>query len=127
MPVPVNEIESSPPETLLALVWICSVAGRLPAAAGANWIVIVHCWPGCKLPAHVLCKGYSTLSVDTPEIVSCEVPGFVSVTICGALVLPTICGENDTVVADALTCGWIAVPDKMITSGAASALSWTLI
>ena len=61
------------------------------------------------------------------EIVRCDVPGFVSVTVCGALVVPTVCAANTRLVAEVLTSGWIPVPVNAITSGLLSALSAMLI
>jgi hypothetical protein len=60
-------------------------------ALGANWTAIVHCWPGCSVPATtgggyvVICeKGVETGAIEMLEIVKGELPGFVRVTVCAA-------------------------------------------
>lgn len=92
--VPDSPTEVGEPAALLVMV---SEPLRVPAAVGANVALMVHVAPGLIVPTHVVVEENSGLgAADTCVIVSAPDPLLVSVTVCAALVVPTVCVENAT-------------------------------
>ena len=87
------------------------IAARAPVALGENVAEMLHVAPAASV------DGLSGQVVVLPKsaafaparlmlvIVSGPVPEFVSATACAALVVPTACVPNDTLVGDSVTAG----------------------
>jgi hypothetical protein len=87
--VPDRETTLGEPGALLVIV---NVPARVPAAVGVKVTPIVHEAPALTVPPQVLVAANSGLGdVVTCEMVSAAVPEFFSVTVCVALVVPTVC------------------------------------
>ena len=66
---------------------------RVPAAVGAKVTVMVHCAPAARLGTQVSVAAKSPLAV-TLAMLNAAPPGFISVTVAPALVVPTFCGAK---------------------------------
>jgi hypothetical protein len=80
---------------LAALLVTVSVPDRVPAAEGVNVELMVQDAPGLIVPTHVPVAANSGLGdVVTWVTVSAAVPELVRVTVCAALVVPTVCAAK---------------------------------
>jgi len=85
---------------------------RDPVAVGVKVTLIVHEELAARLVPQVLVSEKLPLTVML-EIVSVAPPGLLSVTLCGLLLVPSICPENVNEVGDRLAAGAVPVPDRL--------------
>jgi len=85
---------------------------RDPVAVGVKVTLIVHDALAARLVPQLLVSEKSPLTVML-EIARVAPPGLLSVTLCGLLLVPSICPENVNEVGDRLAPGAVPVPDKL--------------
>ena len=110
---------------------ICTLALRAPAEVGANLTLIVQLAPPARVVGAsgqvAVCEKSPAFVPATPTLLIDRgaVPVFVTVTLCGALVVPTPCDPKATVDGDTCTAGAVPVPLRATECGlpAASSLS----
>jgi hypothetical protein len=130
VPVPVRLICCGEPVALSATF---SVAVRLPALAGLKSTEIVQLALAASVAPHVVAVSANELAfvpvMEIPPvvIVTVDVPVFVSVAICAAVVDPTAVLANDSVAGASVTVDVVAVPVpvRLICCGEPVALSAT--
>ena len=88
---------------------IVSAPIRGPAAVGVKVTAIVQLAPVVTLLPQLLVAAKSPEAAIF-ETASATVPVLVKVTVCGALVLPTVCGSNNRKGGETLSAGPIPVP-----------------
>jgi len=114
VPVPVSVAVCG---ELVALSATEMLAERAPALPGVNVTEIVQLAPAAsELPQLFVCAKLLALVPVTvmPVIVSAAVPGFDSIRVCAAVVVPTGVGANVKLVGASTACGVpVAVPDRV--------------
>ena len=85
---------------------------RDPVAVGVKVTLMVHDALAARLVPQVLVSEKSPLTVML-EIARVALPGLLSVTLCGPLLVPDACPENVNEVGDRLAAGAVPVPDKL--------------
>ena len=83
---------------------IVSVPVRLPAAVGVKITEIAQPVPAATLVPQVFVWAKSP-DVAIDEMVSPAVPELVSVTVCGALAVPSVCEANVRLLGESITAG----------------------
>ena len=120
VPAPKSTAVCGFPEALSVIVRvpICE-----PTALGVKLICTMQLAPGATLAAQPLAAAKSPLAV-TDDMLRVLPPEFVSVIVCGALVVPTCWLENERLVGDSVTaCGRMPIPVSAVVCGLPVALS----
>lgn len=107
-----------------ALSATLSAPVRFPVVVGVNVTLMVQEEVAARMPGQLFVSAKSPVAV-MPEITRLALPEFVSVTVCGVLVLPTACDTKARLVGDSVTAGTAAtpVPVRLTVCGLFGALS----
>jgi len=108
---------------------IVMAAERLPVAEGVKVTLIVQLAPAATLNPQVLVWAkLLALVPDTVMLVMLKsaVPVFVSVTVCAALLVPTVSFPKATLEGETLTADAVPVPERVTVWGLFEALSVTV-
>ena len=119
-PVPVSFMNCGPSP---ALSVITTKPVRVPVAVGLNVTPNVQVNPAPKLPEQGLLTTLKSPVVATELIVSARLPTFSSVTVCAALVVPTVRAGNVSDVLERFTAGAVPLPVRFRACGLLGALS----
>ena len=82
--------------------------------------------PAASEDLHVVVREKGPLAVMTMDL-SAAVPVLVNVTVCAALVVPTVCAAKVKLVGERLTAGAVPVPESAMVCGLLLALSEMVI
>src|SRR6185436_6721761 len=117
VPAPVPERATVSGEPLLLTV---SVPVRAPAAAGVKVTLTVQLAPAPRLAPQVLVCENSVEPEVMPLRVTVAVPGFRTVTVCAALVVPTFCVAKVRLVGFAVS----GVGDAVVAGQTSNSETW---
>ncbi len=129
VPVPIKLITCGLPPALSVMV---IAPARVPMAVGAKLTLIVQLAPAATLPpfGQVMPDAGKKSPLGTMlAMVNAALPVLVSVTVCGALIVPSAWLGNVRLIGDSLTAGPVstALPVRLIFCGLSAALSAMVI
>jgi hypothetical protein len=109
-----------------ALSVIVTAPARVPVVVGANLMLIWQLDPIARDDLQVVVRVKLPL-MAVLMLLSAAVPVFVKVTVCAALVVPTVCAANVRLVVERLAMGAVPVPERVTVCGLVVALSVIVI